>query len=50
MRLYNWQPKLAQQALERAEQIKPNIPEVKTLRGVAAIMQGRFISAWRLLT
>ena len=50
VRLYNWQPKLAQQALERAEQIKPNIPEVKTLRGVAAIMQGRFISAWRLLT
>ena len=48
--LYDWQPKKAQKALEQAEQIQPGIPEVKTLRGVAAIMQGKFISAWKLLT
>ena len=48
--LYNWQPRLAQQALDQAEQIQPNIPEVKTLRGVAAVMQGKFIIAWKLLS
>ena len=47
--LYNWQPKLANIALERASAIDPNIPEVKTLQGIAALMQGNLIKAWKLL-
>ncbi len=46
--LYDWQPQIAETALNSAQAIDPNIPEVKTLSGVAAIMQGRFIKAWRL--
>ena len=46
--LYDWQPKLAEIALDTATKINPNITEVKTLRGAAAVMQGRFIKAWKL--
>lgn len=48
--LYDWQPKPAEVALNTATQINPDIPEVKTLSGVASIMQGRLIKAWKLLT
>ena len=47
--LYDWQPKPAEEALNSATKINSNIPEVKTLRGAAAVMQGRFIKAWKLL-
>jgi 4-amino-4-deoxy-L-arabinose transferase-like glycosyltransferase len=47
--LYNWQPKLATTALDRAEAINQNIPEITTLQGVAALMQGNLIKAWKLL-
>jgi 4-amino-4-deoxy-L-arabinose transferase-like glycosyltransferase len=47
--LYNWQPKLAEKALDRATAINLNIPEIKTLQGVAALMQGNLIKAWKLL-
>ena len=47
--LYNWQPRLASKELNVALEINPNIPEIKTLSGVAAIMQGNFIKAWKLL-
>lgn len=47
--LYNWQPKLAETALNQTETINPNIAEVKTLQGVAALMQGNLVKAWRLL-
>jgi 4-amino-4-deoxy-L-arabinose transferase-like glycosyltransferase len=47
--LYDWQPKPAEIALNIATKINPTIPEVKTLRGAAAIMQGKFIQAWQLL-
>ena len=47
--LYDWHPKLAAKELNKAEAINPNIPEVKTLQGVAALMQGNLIKAWKLL-
>lgn len=47
--LYDWQPKLAQKTLEKALKINPNIPELKTLSGVAALMQGNLFKAWHLL-
>ena len=46
--LYDWQPKPAETALNSAMKINPNIPEIKTLSGVAAVMQGKFIQAWKL--
>ncbi|VEP16308.1 hypothetical protein H1P_4320005 [Hyella patelloides LEGE 07179] len=49
MYLYDWQPKLANTALNKAEAINPNISEVKTLQGVAALMQGNLIKAWKFL-
>ncbi len=47
--LYDWQPKPAEVALNTATKINPDIPEVATLRGAAAVMQGKFIQAWQLL-
>ncbi|MGL4883383.1 MAG: tetratricopeptide repeat protein, partial [Waterburya sp.] len=47
--LYDWQPKPAETALNSAMKINSNIPEIKTLSGVAAIMQGKFIKAWKIL-
>jgi 4-amino-4-deoxy-L-arabinose transferase-like glycosyltransferase len=47
--LYNWQPKLAETALNKAEALNHNISEVTTLQGVAALMQGNLIKAWKLL-
>ena len=47
--LYDWQPKPAQAALNTANQINPNIPEVKTLEGAAALMQGNLIKVWKLV-
>lgn len=46
--LYDWQPKLAEIALNSATKINPNISEVKTLQGAAAVMQGKLIKAWKL--
>ena len=47
--LYDWQPKPAETALNTANEINPHIPEVTTLRGAAAVMQGKFIQAWKFL-
>lgn len=47
--LYDWQPRLAEQALNAANNISPHIEEVQTLSGIAALMQGKFIKAWHLL-
>ncbi|MGL5835839.1 MAG: tetratricopeptide repeat protein, partial [Waterburya sp.] len=46
--LYDWQPQAAETALNSAMKINPNIPEIKTLSGVAAVMQGKFIKVWRV--
>ena len=48
--LYDWQPQIAETALNSAQALNPKIPEVKTLSGVAAIMQGKFIKAWRFFS
>ena len=47
--LYDWKPKLASKELNTALEINPDIPEIKTLSGVAAIMQGNLVKAWKLL-
>jgi 4-amino-4-deoxy-L-arabinose transferase-like glycosyltransferase len=45
--LYDWQPHAAEQALQPALTQAPNMPELKVLRGVAALMQGNFWQAWQ---
>ncbi len=47
--LYNFQPKLAEQALKPALEINPNQPEFKALLGVSQLMQGNIIPAWQNL-
>lgn len=47
--IYNWQPKAAQAALKTALFLNPNQPEIQTLNGVAALMQGNLIQAWQYL-
>ncbi len=46
--LYDWKPRLAEATLDKAVVINPNIPEINTLRAVAALMQGNLIKAWKL--
>lgn len=47
--LYRWHPLAAEAALERAHAIAPELPELQTLRGVAAIMRLNLPRAWQLL-
>ncbi len=47
--LYDWKPRLASKELNTALEINPDIPEIRTLSGVAAIMQGNLVKAWQLL-
>ncbi len=48
--LYAWQPRVADQALAKAAQITPDLPELKVLQGVAALQQGRLRRAWQRLS
>jgi 4-amino-4-deoxy-L-arabinose transferase-like glycosyltransferase len=48
--LYDWQPQAAQKALQPALAIKPDDPEIQSLAGVAALMQGNFFKAWKILS
>lgn len=48
--LYNWQPHAAEKALKPALDKNPNQREFKALSGVAALMQGNLIKAWRDLS
>ena len=48
--LYDWQPQLADKALDTAISINPNISELQILKGIAVFMQGNFIKAWQLLS
>ena len=48
--LYDWQPRAAQAALEPALALNPNLPELQTLSGVAALMQGNLVKAWQKLS
>ncbi|MEG4342909.1 phospholipid carrier-dependent glycosyltransferase [Microcoleus sp. A003_D6] len=45
--LYGWHPKAAQTALKPALNINPNLPEIRVLNGVAALLQGNLIQAWQ---
>ncbi|MEG4203903.1 phospholipid carrier-dependent glycosyltransferase [Microcoleus sp. Pol7_A1] len=45
--LYGWHPKAAQTALKPALALKSNLPEIRVLNGVAALMQGNLIQAWQ---
>jgi 4-amino-4-deoxy-L-arabinose transferase-like glycosyltransferase len=47
--LYDWNPGPANEVLDKALQLNPNIPEVKGLRGVGALMGGNPWRAWELL-
>ena len=48
--LYDWQPKLADQALDTAIYINPNISELQILKGIAVFMQGNLLKAWQLIS
>ncbi|MEG4535024.1 glycosyltransferase family 39 protein [Microcoleus sp. D2_18a_D3] len=45
--LYGWHPKAAQIALKPALALNSNLPEIRILNGVAALMQGNLIQAWQ---
>ncbi|MEG4624549.1 phospholipid carrier-dependent glycosyltransferase [Microcoleus sp. w1-18aA5] len=45
--LYGWHPKAAQTALKPALALNSNLPEIRVLNGVAALMQGNLIHAWQ---
>ncbi|MEG4488925.1 glycosyltransferase family 39 protein [Microcoleus sp. D2_18a_B4] len=45
--LYGWHPKAAQTALKPALSLNSNLPEIRVLNGVAALMQGNLIQAWQ---
>ncbi|NMG08521.1 glycosyltransferase family 39 protein [Brasilonema sp. UFV-L1] len=50
VQLYNWQPLAAQKSLEPSLAKNPNLPEFRALSGVAALMQGDFVKAWKDLS
>lgn len=50
VQLYNWQPAAAQKSLEPSLAKNPNLPEFRALSGVAALMQGDFVKAWKDLS
>ena len=45
--LYGWHPKAAQTALKPALILNPNLPEIRVLNGVAALLQRNLIQAWQ---
>ena len=45
--LYGWHPKAAQTALKPALALNSNLPEIRILNGVAALMRGNLIQAWQ---
>ncbi|MEG3848193.1 phospholipid carrier-dependent glycosyltransferase [Microcoleus sp. herbarium19] len=45
--LYAWHPSSAQTALKPALALNPNLPEIRVLNGVAALLQGNLIQAWQ---
>ncbi|HEY9906705.1 MAG TPA: glycosyltransferase family 39 protein [Thermosynechococcaceae cyanobacterium] len=45
--LYNLRPGAAQTAINAALVLKPALPELQALQGVAALMQGNVLEAWR---
>lgn len=50
VQLYKWQPAAAQKSLEPSLAKNPNLPEFRGLSGVAALMQGNLVKAWKDLS
>ncbi|MGK7905249.1 MAG: phospholipid carrier-dependent glycosyltransferase [Hormoscilla sp.] len=48
--LYDWRPGEAEKALQWAHALNPNLPEIRTLRGIAALMQLNLPKAWHYLS
>ncbi|KOP26926.1 glycosyl transferase [Hapalosiphon sp. MRB220] len=48
VQLYNWQPGAAEKSLQPSLAKSPNVEEIQALNGVAALMQGKVISAWQI--
>jgi len=46
VRLYNFQPHLAENAVLKAISLNPKLPELHALHSIAALMQGKLIFAW----
>ena len=46
VRLYNFQPQLAENAVLKAISLNPKLPELHALHSIAALMQGKLIFAW----
>ena len=47
--LYQWRGKDAQNAIQPALALNPNIPEIQAISGVAALLQGNVFKAWNIL-
>jgi cytochrome c-type biogenesis protein CcmH/NrfG len=47
--LYEWRGKAAQEALQPALALNPDIPEIQALSGAAALLQGNIFKAWSIL-
>ncbi|WP_224409626.1 phospholipid carrier-dependent glycosyltransferase [Oscillatoria salina] len=48
--LYDWRPFTAEEILEKANSLNPNLEIVQILSGVAAFMQGHLVKAWQILS
>ncbi|MFB2768467.1 phospholipid carrier-dependent glycosyltransferase [Pelatocladus sp. BLCC-F211] len=48
VQLYNWQPRAAEKSLQPSLAKNPDVKEIQALNGVAALMQGKVISAWQI--
>ena len=48
--LYNWQPKLAEEAIELAIKIAPENQEIQLLKGISELMQLRIIKGWKTIS
>ncbi len=48
VQLYNWQPRAAEKSLQPSLAKNPDVKEIQALNGVAALMQGKAISAWQI--
>ncbi|MGK7910501.1 MAG: phospholipid carrier-dependent glycosyltransferase [Synechococcus sp.] len=46
--LYDWHPILAQPWIDKAIALNPEIEEIQILDGVAALMRGNVVKAWRV--
>lgn len=45
--LYAWHPTTAENVLKPALILNPNLPEIRVLNGVATLLQGNLIQAWK---